>query len=263
MTSMAIDRTVSTSGLARWRRLVRSELRKLTSTKMPWVFVAVLVAIAAINATAVVFGTDMDGSKDFISTAADQQSLMAFAANAVMGAALFGAIAVAREYGHGTVVPMFLASPRRHRAVLAQYTAVAVVGGVLGLVGAGFTIAAVALALPTTEYGFLVAFDVVVRLLAASAFCGAVGAVLGAGIGCVVRNTGGAVTSVVLVLIVAPPLVVQLASGSASWMTSTLANVLSGVTSEVSVLAAMAGLALWAAVPAAVGLFAVQRRDVV
>ncbi len=102
------------------RRLIRSELRKLTTTKMPWAFLAVLVVLAGINAFAVIAGTDFDGSKAFISTAADQQSLMAFAANAFAIAGLFGAIAVAREYGHHTVVPTFLAAPRRARAVLAQ-----------------------------------------------------------------------------------------------------------------------------------------------
>jgi hypothetical protein len=81
-------------------RLIRSELRKLTTTKMPWAFLAVLAVIAALNAFAVVSGTDMDGSKAFIATEADQQSLMAFAFNAFMGAGLFGAIAVAREATH-------------------------------------------------------------------------------------------------------------------------------------------------------------------
>jgi ABC-2 type transport system permease protein len=248
---------------AGWPRLLRAELRKLTSTKMPWAFLIVLVVIAAINATAVIFGTDMDGSKAFISTADDQRSLIAFAANALMGATLFGAIAVAREYGYGTVVPTFLASPRRHRAVLAQLTAVAVVGGILGLIGAALTIVAVAASLPTTEYGFLVSAGVVLRLLAAAAYCGAAGAVLGAGIGSVVRNTGGAVTGAVFVLMIAPPLVVQLASGTGSWMPNTLANVLSGVTGEVSVLAAVGAIALWAIVPAAIGMLVVQRRDIV
>ncbi len=64
--------------------LVRSELRKLTTTRMPLAFLAVLGAIAVTNGIAVAFGTDMDGSKAFISTAADQQSLMAFAANALI-----------------------------------------------------------------------------------------------------------------------------------------------------------------------------------
>ena len=66
------------------QRTVRAEIRKLTSTKMPLAFLSVLVVIGVANAAAVAFGTDMDGSKTFISTAADQQSLMAFAANALM-----------------------------------------------------------------------------------------------------------------------------------------------------------------------------------
>lgn len=245
------------------QRLIRSEIRKLTSTKMPWAFLGVLVAIAAINAFAVIAGTDMDGSKDFISTEADQQSLMAFAANAFMGAGLFGAIAVAREYGHGTVIPTFLASPRRHRAVIAQLVAVALGGAVLSFVGAGLTVIAVAVSLPTTEYGFLVSGAHVAQILAASTFVGAAGAVLGAGIGAVVRNVGGAVTTTVLALIVAPPLVVQLANDTASWMPSVLANVLSGVGTEVGVAAAVAAVVAWALVPAAVGLVFVERRDVV
>ena len=245
------------------KRLIRSELRKLTSTKMPWAFLGVLVAIAAINAFAVVAGTDMDGSKTFISTEADQQSLMAFAANAFMGSALFGAIAVAREYGHHTVVPTFLASPRRHVATAAQLTAVALGGAVLSFVGAGLTIIAVALALPTTEFGFLVSAGNVAEVLAASTFTGAAGAVLGAGIGAVIRNVGGAVTTTVLALIVAPPLVVQLANDTASWMPNVLANVLAGVGDDVSQPAAIAAMLVWAAFPALIGLFAVQRRDVV
>jgi len=243
-------------------RLIRSELRKLTSTKMPLAFLAVLAVLAGINAFAVIAGTDFDGSKAFIATEADQQSLIAFAANALAIAGLFGAIAAAREYGHHTVVPTFLAEPRRHRAVLAQFGAIGVGGGVLGLVGAGFTAVAVALALPATDYGFLVSTGNLTRVLAASTLAGAAGAVLGAGIGTLVRNVGGAVTGVVLVLLIAPPLVVQLASGTASWMPSVLANVVSGVGTDVGQTAAVAAIAAWAVVPAAAGLIAVQRRDV-
>ena len=165
------------------RRSVHAELLKLTTTKMPWAFLLVLLVMGGINAATVAFGTDMDGSKAFVSTADDQQSLMAFAANSLMGATLFGAMAVAREYGYGTVVPTFLASPRRHRAVLAQFSAIAIVGSILGCVGGGLTMIAVALALPTTDYGFLVSAGGVARVLAASAMTGAAGAVLGASAG--------------------------------------------------------------------------------
>ncbi len=226
-------------------------------------FLVVLIAISAINAVAVVFGTDMDGSKTFIATADEQQSLMAFAANAMMIAGLFGAIAVAREYGNGTVVPTFLTEPRRYRAVSAQFAAVALGGGLVGFVGAALTVAAVALSLPVTEFGFLVPAGGVARVIAASTFGGATGALLGAGIGAVVRNTGGAVAGAVLALVIAPPLVVQLATEATSWVPNTLNTVVSGVTDEVGVLAALAALAAWAIVPAAIGLVAVQTRDVV
>lgn len=243
-------------------RLLRSELRKLTTTKMPWAFLAVLAVLAGMNAFAVVAGTDFDGSKAFIATEADQQSLVAFAANALAIAGLFGTIAAAREYGHHTVVPTFLASPRRHRAVLAQLGAIAGGGATLGVVGAGLTVAAVAVSLPTTDFGFLVSGANVLRVLAASAFAGAAGAVLGAGIGSVVRNVGGAVTGVVLALFIAPPLIGQLAPDSASWMPSVLATVLTGVGNEVGGAAAIVALTAWALVPAVAGLIAVQRRDV-
>jgi ABC-2 type transport system permease protein len=243
-------------------RLLRGETRKLTTTKLPWGFLAVLVLVAGLDAAVVAFGTDMDGSKAFVATAADQQSLMAFAFNAMIGTSLFGAIAVAREYGHKTVVPTFLTSPKRSRAVLAQLIAVLAAGAMLALVGQALVISGVALALPSTDYGFLVSPGSVVRLLAASTIAGAVGAVLGAGLGAVIRNVGGAVTTAVLVLFVIPPLAVQLISDTGSWIPPALFAVISGVSTEVSLWAALLSVTAWALVPAAAGLVAVQRRDV-
>ncbi|WP_088288286.1 hypothetical protein [Kineosporia sp. A_224] len=243
-------------------RLLRGEIRKLTTTRLPWGFLGVLIAIAGLNAAIVAFGTDTDGSKAFVATAADQQSLLAFGFNALLGTALFGAIAAAREYGHGTVVPMFLTSPRRARAVLAQLTAVLLAGAALGMIGQTLMIAAVAVALETTQYAFLVSAGHVVQLLLASAAAGAIGAVLGAGLGTVIRNTGGAVTAAVLVVFLAPPLVVQLAGAAVSWIPTALLAVLSGVSSDVSIWAALLAVAAWALVPAVAGLVSVQRRDV-
>ena len=256
------DRKAGSTAMT-WLRLVRAEIRKLTTTKLPWGFLAVLVVIAGIDAAVVVFGTDMDGTKGFIATAADQQSLMAFAFNAMLGTAFFGAIAVAREYGHHTVVPTFLISPKRARATLAQLTAVLVGGALLGLIGQALIIARVALALPTTSFGFLVPAGDVARLLAASTFAGAVGAILGAGLGAVIRNLGGAVTAAVLMLFMIPPLVVQLVSDAASWIPPALGTAISGVTTDVNTWAAAAVLLAWGLVPAVVGLIVVQRRDVV
>jgi ABC-type transport system involved in multi-copper enzyme maturation permease subunit len=246
-----------------WLRTVRAELRKLTTTRMPLAFLFVYVVIGATTAVAVAFGTDMDGSQTFISTADDQRSLMAFGANALVIAALFGAIAVAREYGHGTIVLTFLTTPNRSKAVLAQYAAAFLAGAVLGLVGAGVSAASVAIGLAGTEFGFMVPADALVQVLVASTLAGGVGAVLGAGIGTLVRNTGGAVVGTILVLVILPPLAVQLASEAFSWVPGTLATVISGVSGAVSMGAAISAICVWAIVPAAIGLAAASRRDVV
>jgi len=246
-----------------WLRIVRAEMHKLTSTKMPLAFLTVFVVIGAVTAVAVAYGTDMDGSKTFISTALDQQSLMAFATNSVVIAALFGTIAVAREYGHGTVVLTFLTTPRRSQAVLAQLAAIFAAGCALGLIGAGVSAGSVAIGLTATDYGFMVSAGDLVRVLAASALAGGAGAVLGGGIGTLVRNTGGAVTGTILLLIILPPLAVQMASETASWVPNTLANVMSGIDPSVGVGAAIAAILAWAIVPATVALGAVLRRDVV
>jgi ABC-2 type transport system permease protein len=243
-------------------RLIRGEIRKITTTKLPWGFLGVLLLVAGLDAAVVAFGTDMDGSKAFIATAADQQSLMAFAFNAMMGTSLFGAIAVAREYGHHTVVPTFLTSPQRSRAVLAQLAAVLMAGAALALAGQALVITGVALALPSTKYAFLVSTGDVIQLLAASGLAGAIGAVLGAGLGALIRNIGGAVTTSVIVLFFVPPLLVQLFSGAGTWIPPTLFAVLSGVSTDVSWWAALLAVTAWALVPAAAGLVAVRRRDV-
>ncbi len=244
-------------------RLVRGEIRKLTTTNLPGGFLVVLVVVAGLDAAIVAFATDMDGSKTFISTAADQRSLVAFASNAMMITSLFGAIAAAREYGHRTVVPMFLTSPNRTRAVLAQLTAVFAGGAVLAFLGQSLVVAGVALALPTTEYDFLLTSGDLIRLCGATTFAGGIGAVFGAGLGALSRNIGGAVTTVFLALFVIPPLVVQMFSEAGSWIPISLYAVLSGVSSEVSVWAAFAALSAWALLPAITALVVVQRRDVV
>ena len=244
-------------------RIVRAELRKLTSTRMPLAFLIVLVVIGAATAIAVAFGTDMDGSRTFISTAADQQSLMAFAGNALVIAGLFGAIAVAREYGHGTVVLTFLTTPRRFQAVSAQLTAAFAAGSLLGLVGAGISAGSVAAGLTATDFGLMVSVSDLAQVLAASTLAGGAGAVLGAGVGALIRNTGGAVTGTILLLLILPPLAVQMVSETASWIPGTLANVLSGIESTVAIGPAILAIGMWALVPAAIGMFAVARRDVV
>lgn len=246
-----------------WFRLVRADLRKITTTRLLWGFLAVLALIAALNASLIILATDADGTKGFIATAEDQRTLLAFAYNALFGTALFGAIAAAREYAHNTIVPTMLLAPRRHVAMLAQFAAVLVAGAVLGLAGGSLVMIAGAISMPFADTTLLLSVGTIVQLLAATTFAGSAGAVLGAGLGAIVRNPGGAVTSVVLVVFIGPPMVVQMTTAAASWVPQTLAASLSGIAGGSGAAAAVAVLAIWALVPAVIALGVVSRRDVV
>jgi ABC-2 type transport system permease protein len=245
-----------------WFRLVRAELRKITTTKLPLIFFGIIVLIVAATTTAILIGTDADGSKAFISTAADQQSLLAFGANAMMGAGLFGAIAAARDHDHLMVIPTYLVEPRRRWALTAQFAAILLVGAVLGLIGEALTILAAVVSLPLVDFEFMLSAGGILRILASAALAGGMGALLGAGVGALVRHSAGAVSAAVVLLIIAPPMVVQFVN-NADWLPTTIVNVISGVAEQPGLLAAFGLLFAWGLIPAALALLTVQRRDVI
>lgn len=131
------------------------------------------------------------------------------------------------------------------------------------LISSGISAASVAIGLTATEFGFMVPAGDLAQVLAASTLLGGVGALLGAGIGTVVRNTGGSVTGVIVVLLILPPLAVQAVSEAASWVPGTLANVASGIDATVGLGSAVAALLVWAVVPVGLAMMAVTRRDIV
>ena len=241
--------------------LIRSEARKITTTKLHWAFILMMMAISAATGIAIAVGTDTDGTKGFIATAEDQRSLLAFGANAMIIAGLFGAIATARDYDHKTIVPTFLLSPNRTAAVSAQLVAVLVAGALIGLAGEGLTLLAALIALPTTDFEFLMSTSAVAQVVGAAALGGAAGATLGSGVGTLLRNSAAAATATVLLLVIAPPLIVQLFSDD-RWVPSTLLNAISGVIVDPGIWFSFGILAIWGLAPAIGAFFLVRRRDV-
>ncbi len=244
-----------------WLRAFRAELRKLTTTRLPWGFLAVLLLLAGAVALAVTVGIDYQGAEGFVDNEADQASLLTFGPNAMMVATLFGAIVTAREYTHGTIVPTLLMTPRRLTATSAQMAAVTVGGAVLGLVGGGLAVTAGALSFPAVGHQMMVSAGWMVRLVASAGAAGAAGALMGAGIGVVVRNAGGAAMVAAFAVIIAPPMAAEIFDAAGQWIPSSLITAMAGVNGELTVLAAVAALAAWGLIPAVLGVTSVARRD--
>ena len=244
-------------------RSFRSEIRKLTTTPLPLWFLGGIVLVALGVAAAVGLGAGTDDAAGLFGTLAAQSSLLAFGANAMMIAGLFGAIAMANEHAHGTIVPTILARPRRGAATTAQFAGVFVVGALLGVLGGAATLVAGAIALPSVGIDYLLPHATALRLVASAALAGGVGAVAGAGVAAIVRHLGGAVTTVFVVLLIGPPIVAQLSPAAGAWVPGTLIDALSGIGTRPLDGASLAALLGWGVVPAIVGLMAVRKRDVV
>lgn len=242
-------------------KLIHSEILKVRTTILPWSFLAVILLISILNAAGVIWGTDMDGSKTFVSTAIDQQSLISFAINSMMLAGLFGAIAIARDYGSSSIIPTFLVSPKRKKTIISQVLAMAIAGAMVGLLGVLLVTVAVVISLTTTDFSFMVPAVDFAQVVATSMTLGAAGAMIGAGFGAITRNVGAAVSGIVVIFVFAPGLITQLISSSQNWMPGALANTLSGVESASSIVGAIVATCVWVAIPIIGWFMVVGRRD--
>lgn len=143
---------------------------------------------------------------------------------AQVAAAVLGVLVVTADYATGTIVPTLAAVPRRWRvvvakvAVLAAGVAGAAVAGVVGallvaravLPGRGFT--------PARGYAATtVVHDLTQRAAVGTVLYLVLVAVLGAGLGFVIRDTGVAVTVVLALLLLAP--VLAMVVGDPVWQT--------------------------------------------
>jgi ABC-type transport system involved in multi-copper enzyme maturation permease subunit len=184
-------------------RLIGGEFRKLFTTKL-WLWMA--LGAVAITAMFMSFTIALDGSEGnpqpLLSTPEGQRNLFAVAGASGVFVLILGIIAITGEFRHQTVTPTFLATPRRGRVVIAKLVTYALAGIGYGIVVVAF---AIALALP-----WLAAKDIDISLSGnglpgsmAGTIAGiAVYAVLGVGVGALVRNQIAAIVGSLVYLFV-------------------------------------------------------------
>jgi ABC-2 type transport system permease protein len=159
---------------------VQSEIRKLTTLRLPWMALATAVALAAAL-----------GALNVHALADDTRVTLPRLAEAVAEPAWFlvivvAVLAAAGEFQHGTVITTLLGNPRRPSALLAKATASAAYGIVLTAVA---TLTAVAAGAVTAAVE-----DLPLHLGTATELGGAVGAVVLGGLWAVVATSLGLLT---------------------------------------------------------------------
>jgi len=177
-------------------RLVRTELLKQRTTRVPLVGICAAPVVAGLITFAVLSYSGKQGN-DPLGPASLHQIIGAPADVITVIAAMLGVLGMAGEYRHQTITTTFLASPRRRDVVVAKLIAHSLIGLLMGLLSLAVS---AAIAIPwLLANGIDLRFDeatarAAVGLLAATALYGALGVAIGA-------VTGNQTTAAAAVLI--------------------------------------------------------------
>ena len=125
---------------------------------------------------------------------------------------VIGILCITNEFRHGTITPTLLVSPDRIRLVLAKVVASLLVGLVLGLAACAIIAAVVAVAGGET--------DDALELIAGGAILAGLYAVLGVGLGAIIRNQVGAIIGALVYILLLEGLI-GLVPGSTTCCRST------------------------------------------
>lgn len=250
---------------------VRSEWTKLRTLRSTWVTLALATALS-VGLAALIGSTLGDASPDGggppASVAADPTAaLLTGTAIASLVLGVLGALTVSSEYATGTVRASLTAVPRRVTVLLAKalvLTAVtAVAGGVMsaGAFWLGSSLLSNGLSASWSDPG------VVPAVVGNTGYLVAV-ALLGAALGWLLRSTPGAITVLVALVFVVPPLLPLIpwswVQTAADYFPAAVGQSLRTTVEQAQVLGtgtASLALVLWAVVPLVVAAVLLVRRD--
>ncbi len=189
-------------------RLVYAELLKLTTTRiLLWLGLLILGLV-----TLIISLTAGNNSTDELAQAAHQRDLLTPAAISALVALILGIVVSAGEYAHGTVGQTFLVAPVRFRVIAAKLVAAALVGVGLALVAEVGAYVLAALWLYGKSAPSHLATPDTLQLFASTLLAGAIAALIGVGLGALLRRQTAAIVLALVWLLVGEPL---LAIGSA------------------------------------------------
>jgi ABC-2 type transport system permease protein len=165
---------------------IRTELRKLATIRSPWL----LLAAGPVTVVAGITGLVLSGAD--VHDPAIQGRAMAHVGLAAVFTLIFGILAVAGEYRHGTITDTFLSFPGRGRVIAAKLAVYGLAGAAAGLVSSAVALAATAawwaakggtLHLPAASTW---------QILAGGVAANCAFALIGVGLGALIRNVAGA-----------------------------------------------------------------------
>ncbi|RBY87249.1 ABC transporter permease [Blastococcus sp. TBT05-19] len=200
--------------------LVRAEWTKLFTTRV-WLglLVGACVMVIGFAVLLTAFAGNPEADIPAVGTPLYEELAMANVVNVNVLFLILGIIGMTQEYRHRTATPTFLTTPHRGRVVIAKLVAYALAATLFALVVAAVNVATLAVhagargAAPELDADNL-------GTLGSSALALVIYAVIGVGLGALLRNQVGAIVGGLVYLFVVEPLIRQIpaTSGAYKWM---------------------------------------------
>jgi ABC-2 type transport system permease protein len=204
--------------------VIRSEFRKLSTVRSPWL----LLAAGPLLVVAGVTGLVQSGGD--VHDPAIQAKALAHVALAALFTLILGVFAVAGEYRHGTVTDTFLSTPGRGRVVAAKLAVYGAAGAVAGLVSAAVAVVVTAAWWAARGGSFHLSAGSL-RILAGGVAVNIAFAAIGVGVGALLRNLALAIAAVLAWIALVEGVAGQLAgAGLARWLPFSASEALGRVT---------------------------------
>jgi ABC-2 type transport system permease protein len=273
MTAVLEQRAVLPSGHYRFSGVIRSEWTKLWSVRST-LFTLLVTAIVTIVFDVININ---ETNTYWASMSADAQAAFDPTGTSLTGViysqlviGVLGVLVITSEYATGTIRVTFAASPGRRRVIAAKALVLVVVATVFGeiLAFAAFIVGQALIVTPVPHS--TLADHEVLRAVFGSGLILTLLGLLAMGLGTIIRNTAGALTVYVGLLLLLPPIVASLPPATqdvvSKFVPATIAHVMtSPLAASATQFTAWGGLGmlcLYAAVALAVGVVLIRRRDV-
>lgn len=241
--------------------LLRAELLRQRSTETTlFLFLAMVGLVALASALHVLAPSASD-----LSTRSHQLEIFGVGTRiGMLFAGLVGAMAITGEIRYGTIRSTFLITPRRGPVIAAKLAVSALVGLLFGLVAEGLMVAATTAALSARGIENELSGGDYVQLLVGGTAAAALWAMIGLGIGALVRNQVGTLVGVCAWILLVESLLLSFVPGAGRFAPAAAGLALSGRTTDTLLTAvpALPLLVFYAAAAAVAGWLATLRRDV-
>lgn len=201
--------------------MVRSEFRKVTTTKvLLWLTIAT-IAFSALNVVLLVFLTpramDIDSDLNLLLDPAYVTNILGAAGSSSIFILILGIIGMTSEYRHMTITSTFLVTPKRPRVLVAKGLTYALLGAALGLIAFITSFAVTLIALMTDDHAPIDPI-IALQILGGVVLAFAIYAFVGVSVGALIRNQVAAIVGALVWVLIVEALLTVFVDWIGKWL---------------------------------------------